>query len=86
MSLSTVPGLITPGQRMAQGTWYPPSQLVFFLPRNGDRPPSGEVNFSGNAVDVRGLVAHHALVVGTDVPEPISSPQITRIFGGFPAV
>ena len=46
MSLRTVPGLITPGQRMKQGTRYPPSQLVFFSPRKGDVPPSGHDIFS----------------------------------------
>src|SRR5437868_9278496 len=45
-SLLIVPGLITPGQRMAHGTRYPPSQFVFFSPRKGEVPPSGHVNFS----------------------------------------
>src|SRR4029450_9757630 len=43
MSLYTVPGLITPGQRMTIGTRNPPSQLVAFSPRNGVLPPSGQV-------------------------------------------
>jgi hypothetical protein len=38
--------LITPGQRITQGTRYPPSQLVFFSPLNGDVPPSGHDIFS----------------------------------------
>ena len=41
MSLMTVPGLIVPGQRIIAGTRQPPSQLVFFSPRNGVDPASG---------------------------------------------
>ena len=37
-----VPGLITPGQRIRQGTRKPPSQLVAFSPLNGVAPPSGQ--------------------------------------------
>ena len=43
ISLDTVPGLMTPGQRIAQGTRQPPSQLVSFSPRNGVVPPSGQL-------------------------------------------
>ena len=43
ISLDTVPGLITPGQRIAHGTRQPPSQLVSFSPRNGVVPPSGQL-------------------------------------------
>src|SRR6476620_7173854 len=42
-SLETVPALLTPGQRIAQGTRQPPSQLVSFSPRNGVVPPSGQL-------------------------------------------
>src|SRR5580692_9213696 len=37
-----VPGLMTPGQRIAQGTRQAPSQFVSFSPRNGVVPPSGQ--------------------------------------------
>src|SRR5258705_763578 len=37
MSLMTVPGLMTPGQRTMQGTGNPPSQFIFFSPRKGAR-------------------------------------------------
>ena len=40
---TTVPGLMTPGQRMHIGTRKPPSQLVAFSPRNGVLPPSGQL-------------------------------------------
>ena len=43
ISLFTVPGSMTPGQRMSMGTRKPPSQLVAFSPRNGVAPPSGQV-------------------------------------------
>src|SRR5688572_16891340 len=43
ISLETVPGLMTPGQRIAQGTRQPPSKLVSFSPRNGVDPPSGQL-------------------------------------------
>ena len=46
ISFETVPGLITPGQRIMQGTRQPASQLVSFSPRNGDVPPSGHENAS----------------------------------------
>ena len=37
-----LPGLTTPGQRIRAGTRQPPSQLVFFSPRNGVVPASGK--------------------------------------------
>ena len=43
ISLDTVPGLITPGQRIAHGTRQPPSKFVSFSPRNGVVPPSGQL-------------------------------------------
>ena len=46
ISFRTVPGLITPGQRIAQGTRYAPSQLPTFSLRKGDVPRSGPENFS----------------------------------------
>src|SRR5262245_51528611 len=46
ISLDTMPGLITPGQRIAHGTRQPPSQLVSFSPRNGVMPPSGQLHTS----------------------------------------
>ena len=46
ISLLTVPGLMTPGQRIAHGTRHPPSQFVAFSPRNGVFPPSGQLLFS----------------------------------------
>ena len=45
-SLETVPGLTWPGQRIMHGTRQPPSQFVFFSPRNGVVPPSGQVQTS----------------------------------------
>ena len=47
MSLYTVPGLMTPGQRTTRGTRNPPSHVVPFSPRNGVVPPSGQVTVSG---------------------------------------
>ncbi len=46
MSLTIVPGLITPGQRTSIGTRKPPSQVVPFSPWNGVVPPSGQVPVS----------------------------------------
>src|SRR5260370_40980204 len=46
ISLLTVPGLITPGQRIAHGTRQPPSQFDAFSPRNGVLPPLGQLHFS----------------------------------------
>src|SRR5271165_5204165 len=43
MSVNTVSGLMTPGQRMTKGTRYPPSQASPFWPLNGVTPPSGKV-------------------------------------------
>jgi hypothetical protein len=43
ISLETLPGLTTPGQRTAQGTRQPPSQLEFFSPWNGVAAASGQV-------------------------------------------
>ena len=43
ISLTTVPGSITPGQRISIGTRNPPSQFVAFSPRNGVEPPSGQL-------------------------------------------
>jgi hypothetical protein len=40
------PGLILPGQRIMQGTRYPPSQFEFFSFRNGVLPPSGQEKHS----------------------------------------
>jgi hypothetical protein len=45
ISLDTVSALILPGQRTIAGTRQPPSQLVFFSPRNGVIPASGQVLF-----------------------------------------
>src|SRR5262245_33742128 len=39
----TVPGRITPGQRMTIGARYPPSQASPFWPLNGVIPPSGKL-------------------------------------------
>ena len=41
MSLKTVPGLMTPFQRMTQGARMPPSHVLSFPPLNGVVPPSG---------------------------------------------
>ena len=46
MSLTIVPGLMVPGQRIMHGTRYPPSQFVFFSPLNIVVPPSGQVKVS----------------------------------------
>ena len=46
MSFLTVPGLMTPGQRMTTGARMPPSQVFIFEPLNGVVPPSGKVNVS----------------------------------------
>ena len=46
MSFLTVPGLMTPGQRMTAGARMPPSQVFIFEPLNGVTPPSGKVNVS----------------------------------------
>src|SRR5215831_18066091 len=40
--LLTVPGLITPGQRITIGARMPPSQVVSFPPLKGVVPPSGK--------------------------------------------
>jgi hypothetical protein len=47
MSLDTEPSGILPGQRTAAGTRQPPSQLVFFSPRNGVIAASGQVFMCG---------------------------------------
>ncbi len=41
--LETEPDAILPGQRTMAGTRQPPSQLVFFSPRNGVAAASGQV-------------------------------------------
>src|SRR6476661_7769333 len=46
MSSLTVPGLMTPGQRMTAGARMPPSQVVSLPPLNGVVPPSGKVMVS----------------------------------------
>src|SRR4029079_12732621 len=46
MSFLTVPGLITPGQRITIGARMPPSQVVSLPPLNGVTPPSGKVMVS----------------------------------------
>ena len=43
MPLSSVPGLMWPGQRISAGTRKAPSQLVFFSDRNGVVPASGQL-------------------------------------------
>ena len=43
MSFLTVPGLMTPGQRITIGARMPPSQVVSLPPLNGVMPPSGKV-------------------------------------------
>ena len=43
MSSLIVPGLMTPGQRMTNGTRMPPSQVVSLLALKGVIPPSGKV-------------------------------------------
>src|SRR5215813_5441888 len=43
VSLKTVPGLMTPGQRIRHGARMPPSQVVSLPPLNGVTPPSGKV-------------------------------------------
>src|SRR4030095_3342703 len=43
ISLKTVPGLITPGQRMTHGARLPPSQVLSLPALNGVTPPSGNV-------------------------------------------
>ena len=46
MSFLTVPGLMTPGQRITIGARMPPSQVVSLPPLNGVVPPSGKVMVS----------------------------------------
>ena len=46
ISFFTVPGLMTPGQRMTIGARMPPSQVFIFEPLNGVTPPSGKVKVS----------------------------------------
>src|ERR1700746_2148857 len=46
MSFLTVPGLITPGQRITIGARMPPSQVVSFPPLKGVVPPSGKMMVS----------------------------------------
>src|SRR5215475_4697098 len=46
MSFLTVPGLMTPGQRITIGARMPPSQVVSLPPLNGVVPPSGKVTVS----------------------------------------
>src|SRR5215470_12211350 len=46
ISLLTVPGLITPGQRITIGARIPPSQVVSLPPLKGVLPPSGKVMVS----------------------------------------
>src|SRR5262249_12798593 len=46
ISFLTVPGLITPGQRITIGARMPPSQVVSFPPLKGVVPPSGKVMIS----------------------------------------
>ena len=41
ISLHTLPGLMTPGQRTSHGTRNAPSQFESFSLRNGVMPPSG---------------------------------------------
>ena len=43
VSGSGLPGSIFPGQRTMAGTRHPPSQLVFFSPKNGVAAASGQV-------------------------------------------
>src|SRR5262250_379385 len=43
MSFLTVPGLITPGQRITIGARMPPSHVVSFPPLKGVVPPSGKL-------------------------------------------
>src|SRR6476469_3887224 len=43
ISVNTVPGLITPGQRITHGARMPPSQVVSLPALNGVTPPSGKV-------------------------------------------
>ena len=43
ISFLTVPGLMTPGQRITIGARMPPSQVVSLPPLNGVVPPSGKV-------------------------------------------
>ncbi len=47
ISFETEPASICPGQRTIAGTRQPPSQLVFFSPRNGDQAASGQVFMCG---------------------------------------
>ena len=47
ISLETEPASILPGQRTIDGTRQPPSQLVFFSPRNGVEAASGQVFMCG---------------------------------------
>src|SRR5213592_1268396 len=46
ISFLTVPGLMTPGQRITIGARMPPSQVVSFPPLKGVVPPSGKVSVS----------------------------------------
>src|SRR6185503_4977940 len=46
ISFLTVPGLMTPGQRITIGARMPPSQVVSLPPLNGVVPPSGKVMVS----------------------------------------
>src|SRR5262244_2791523 len=46
ISFLTVPGLITPGQRISIGARMPPSQVVSLPPLKGVVPPSGKVMVS----------------------------------------
>ena len=46
ISFLTVPGLMTPGQRMTTGARMPPSQVVSLPPLKGVVPPSGNVMIS----------------------------------------
>ena len=77
ISLDTVPGLITPGQRIAHGTRQPPSQLVSFSPRNGVEPPSGQLMTSAP------LSVEYITMVLSAMPELI---ELVEQFADVPVV
>ena len=47
ISFDTLPAATLPGQRTADGTRQPPSQFVFFSPKNGEEAASGQVFMCG---------------------------------------
>src|SRR4029453_12035226 len=83
MSFLTVPGLMTPGQRISIGARMPPSQVVSLPPLKGVVPPSGKVMVSAPLSVVKTSMVLLVLAHGLDLLKNQADVVVHLLHAGF---